>query len=109
MLAIIFLVLLIGDIRAIAITDHGNVQSFREAQMARIKNKIKMIYGVEMYMIDPKLPVVYNEKDISLKDMTFVSFDLETTGLSIMDDDITEFGAVRYKDRVEEFGRLQRV
>ena len=92
--------------QAIAITDHGNVQSFPEAQMASIKNKIKMIYGVEMYMIDPEFTVVYNEKDISLKDMTFVSFDLETTGLSIMDDDITEFGAVRYKDG-QEVGRLQ--
>ena len=92
--------------QAIAVTDHGNVQSFPEAQMASIKNKIKMIYGVEMYMIDPEFVVVYNERDISLKDMTFVSFDLETTGLSIMDDDITEFGAVRYKNG-QEVARLQ--
>jgi len=92
--------------QAIAITDHGNVQSFPEAQMASLKNKLKMIYGVEMYMIDPEFTVVFNEKDISLKDMTFVSFDLETTGLSVMDDDITEFGAVRYKNG-QEVGRLQ--
>jgi DNA polymerase-3 subunit alpha (Gram-positive type) len=91
---------------AIAVTDHGNVQSFPEAQMASIKNKIKMIYGVEMYMIDPSFTVVYNEKDVSLKDMTFVSFDLETTGLSVMDDDITEFGAVRIKNG-QEIGRIQ--
>ena len=58
--------------QAIAITDHGNVQSFPEAQMASIKNKIKMIYGVEMYMIDPEFTVVFNEKDISLKDLTFI-------------------------------------
>ena len=92
--------------QAIAVTDHGNVQSFPEAQMASIKNKIKMIYGVEMYMIDPEFSVVYNEKDVPLKDLTFVSFDLETTGLSVMDDDITEFGAVRYKNG-QEIGRLQ--
>lgn len=92
--------------KAIAITDHGNVQSFPEAQTASIKNNIKMIYGVEMYMIDPEFTVVYNEKDISLKDLTFVSFDLETTGLSVMDDDITEFGAVRYKNG-QEIARLQ--
>lgn len=91
---------------AIAVTDHGNVQSFPEAQMASIKNKIKMIYGVEMYMIDPAFEVVMNEKDIALKDMTYVSFDLETTGLSVMDDDITEFGAVRYKNG-QEVARLQ--
>lgn len=92
--------------KAIAITDHGNVQSFPEAQMASVKHKIKMIYGVEMYMIDPEFSVVYNEKDIPLKDMTFVSFDLETTGLSVMDDDITEFGAVKYKNG-QEIDRLQ--
>ena len=43
--------------QTIAITDHGNVQSFPEAQMASLKHKIKMIYGVEMYMIDP---IVYS-------------------------------------------------
>ena len=92
--------------RAIAVTDHGNVQSFPEAQMASQKNKIKMIYGVEMYMIDPEFTVVYNERDVSLKDLTFVSFDLETTGLSVMDDDITEFGAVKMKNG-QEIDRIQ--
>jgi len=92
--------------QAIAVTDHGNVQSFPEAQMASQKHKIKMIYGVEMYMIDPEFTVVFNEKDISLKDLTFISFDLETTGLSVMDDDITEFGAVKYKNG-QEIDRLQ--
>lgn len=91
---------------AIAVTDHGNVQSFPEAQMASLKNKIKMIYGVEMYMIDPEFTVCYQEKDISLKDLTFVSFDLETTGLSIIDDDITEFGAVKMKNG-QEIDRIQ--
>ena len=92
--------------QAIAITDHGNVQSFPEAQMASLKHKIKMIYGVEMYMIDPSFTVVFNEKDIPLNNLTYVSFDLETTGLSVMDDDITEFGAVRYQNG-QEIGRLQ--
>lgn len=92
--------------QAIAITDHGNVQSFPEAQSASLKNKIKMIYGVEMYMIDPEFEVVYNEKDISFKDFTYISFDLETTGLSVMDDDVTEFGAVKFKNG-QEIGRLQ--
>ena len=91
---------------AVAITDHGNVQSFPEAQSASKKNKIKMIYGVEMYMIDPDFSVVYNEKDRSLKDLTYVSFDLETTGLSVIDDDIIEFGAVKYKNG-QEIDRLQ--
>ena len=65
-----------------------------------------MIYGVEMYMIDPEFTVVYNETDKTLKDLTFVSFDLETTGLSVMDDDITEFGAVKIKNG-QEIDRIQ--
>lgn len=92
--------------QAIAVTDHGNVQSFPEAQTASQKHKIKMIYGVEMYMIDPEFTVVYNETDKTLKDLTFVSFDLETTGLSVMDDDITEFGAVKIKNG-QEIDRIQ--
>ncbi len=92
--------------KAVAITDHGNVQSFPDAQKASQKNKIKMIYGVEMYMIDPDFKVVYNHKPCSLKDFTYVSFDLETTGLSVIDDDIIEFGAVKYKNG-QEIDRLQ--
>ena len=92
--------------QAIAITDHGNVQSFPEAQMASKKNKLKMIYGVEMYMVDPEFTVVYNCKDVALRDLTYVSFDLETTGLSVLDDDITEFGAVKIKNG-QEVDRLQ--
>ncbi len=91
---------------AIAITDHGNVQSFPEAQMAASRNKMKMIYGVEMYMVDPEIKAVYNTADRSLKDITYVSFDLETTGLSIIDDDITEFGGVIY-EKGQEVARLQ--
>ncbi len=92
--------------KAIAVTDHGNVQSFPEAQMATAKKDIKMIYGVEMYMVDPEFTIVYNEKPLSLRDLTFVSFDLETTGLSVLDDDITEFGAVKIKNG-QEIDRLQ--
>ena len=92
--------------KAIAITDHGNVQSFPEAQYAAKKAGIKMIYGVEMYMIDPEFIVCHNEKDLPLDDLTYVSFDLETTGLSVLDDDITEFGAVKIRNG-QEIDRLQ--
>ena len=67
--------------KAIAVTDHGNVQSFPEAQMASLKAGIKMIYGVEFNMIDPTLNIVYNPIDTSIEHATYVSFDLETTGL----------------------------
>lgn len=92
--------------KAIAITDHGNVQSFPEAQHSSKANGIKMIYGVEMYMVDPDFKTVTNAVDCSLEDATYVCFDLETTGLSVYHDGITEFGAVKIKNG-EVIERLQ--
>ena len=94
--------------KAIAVTDHGNVQSFPEAQMASGKAGIKMIYGVEFNMVDPVLNIVYNPIDTSIEHATYVSFDLETTGLSVIHDGITEFGAVKIRngeviDRMQKF------
>lgn len=63
--------------KAIAVTDHGNVQSFPEAQAASLKAGIKMIYGVELNMIEPYFNIVFNEKDMSIEDATYVSFDLK--------------------------------
>ena len=65
--------------------------------MAAGKAGIKMIYGVEFNMIEPILNIVYNEIDTSIEHATYVSFDLETTGLSVIHDGITEFGAVKIK------------
>ena len=92
--------------KAIAVTDHGNVQSFPEAQAASLKAGIKMIYGVELNMIEPYFNIVFNEIDMSIEDATYVSFDLETTGFSVIHDGITEFGAVKIKNG-EVIDRLQ--
>lgn len=40
--------------KAIAITDHGVVQSFPEAYSAGKKNNIKILFGVECYLLDDK-------------------------------------------------------
>lgn len=94
--------------QAIAVTDHGNVQSFPEAQSASLKAGIKMIYGVELNMIEPYFDIVFNEKSLSIENATYVSFDLETTGFSVVHDGITEFGAVKIRngevvDRLQSF------
>jgi len=101
--------------RAIAITDHGIVQSYPDALKAS-KNKvagtdepIKILYGCEAYYVndvDDRI-VVHGDRDIPL-DGEFVAFDLETTGLSNQTDVITEIGAVIYKngeilDRFQSF------
>jgi len=79
---------------AIAVTDHGVLQAYPDAQKAAAKYGLKMIYGAELYMFDaPKY--IENPSKAPLDTSAYVAFDLETTGLSVADDHIIEFGAVR--------------
>lgn len=90
---------------AIALTDHRVVQAFPTAQHALDavnKNRetpMKVLYGVEMHMIDPVLQIVRNPNDTELEKGTYCVFDLETTGLSSRYDHIIEFGGQIVKDR----------
>ena len=81
--------------KAIAITDHAVVQAYPEAASAAKKNKIKMIYGCEMYMVDDELKYIENPCNTPLSKAKYVVFDLETTGLSCKHNRIIEFGAVK--------------
>lgn len=83
---------------AIAITDHGVVQGFPEAQKASEKEGIKMLYGSELYMVDDEIKNISNPSDTILTKASYVVFDLETTGLSSRYDKIIEFGAVKVID-----------
>ena len=80
---------------AMAITDHGCVQGFPDAQKAAEKSKIKMLYGCEFYMVDDDYVYIFNPKDAKLNKTDYVVFDLETTGLSARYNRIMEFGAVK--------------
>ena len=79
---------------AIAITDHGVVQSFPDADHAIEKDDFKVIYGCEAYLVDDLDDTVRNSKGQSLQD-SFVVFDLETTGFSPTRNRIIEIGAVK--------------
>jgi DNA polymerase-3 subunit alpha (Gram-positive type) len=77
---------------AVAITDHGVVQAFPRAFDAAKKSGVKVIYGMEAYMIDDT-GETYREEFAD----EYVVFDLETTGLNPQKCGITEIGAVRLK------------
>ncbi|MGT2614528.1 PolC-type DNA polymerase III [Clostridium perfringens] len=83
--------------KAVAITDHGVVQAFPDAQIAAKKNNIKVIYGVEGYLADNGTPIVINGHEESFDD-EYVVFDIETTGFSSKNDKVIEIGAVKLKD-----------
>lgn len=68
--------------KAIAITDHGDVQSFPDANHAvSPEDDFKLLYGVEAYLVDDLKRIIENAKGQQLDD-TYVVFDLETTGFS---------------------------
>ncbi len=80
---------------AIAITDHGCVQSFPDANHALEKgDTFKLIYGVEGYLVDDLKQLVENSRNQGLSD-SYVVFDIETTGFSSSRNRIIEIGAVK--------------
>ena len=81
--------------KAIAITDHGDVQGFTEA--SHTKADIKVIYGVEAYIVDDLKGIVTDSKGQSLQG-SFVVFDIETTGFSPDVNHIIEIGAVKVEN-----------
>ncbi|MBQ3066084.1 MAG: PolC-type DNA polymerase III [Clostridia bacterium] len=82
---------------AVAVTDHGNVQSFPEMMLAAEKTDLKVIYGMEAYFVDDTARALYGATDGDFGEECIV-FDIETTGLSNLNDKITEIGAVRIRD-----------
>ena len=99
---------------AIAITDHGVVQSFPDAnhllddlwKAEKEKRKaagdenpdrndfFKVIYGCEAYLVDDLKEIVTGDKGQVLRD-SYVVFDIETTGFSPVKNRIIEIGAVK--------------
>ena len=80
---------------AMAITDHAVVQGYPDAQAAGKKTGLKMLYGVEFYMVDDKLNYIKNPSPIELNKASYVVLDLETTGLNCYYDRIIQFGGVK--------------
>ena len=93
--------------KAVAITDHGNVQAYQMAMLQAEKLNMKVIYGLEAYFVNDKTSAVTGDYKGSFDD-EFVVFDIETTGLSVLTSQIIEIGAVKIKsgkviERFNEF------
>ncbi len=88
--------------KAIAVTDHGNVQAFPEVMLAlegaREKGaELKVLYGIEAYYVNDTAKCMFGSKYPAFDD-EMVVFDIETTGLSNRTCKIIEIGAVKIKD-----------
>ena len=93
--------------KALAITDHGVVQAFCDADHMDDLGDFKVIYGCEIYLVDDTKEIVTNGKGQSLRG-DFVVFDIETTGFNPRTCEIIEIGAVKISngqvvDRFSEF------
>ncbi len=88
--------------KAIAITDYSVVHSYPAAykkakKLSKDDDKMKVIFGCEMYMIDDEAPMITNPKDKKIEEEEFAVFDIETTGLNSHTNKIIEIGAVKIK------------
>ena len=88
--------------KAIAITDYSVVHSYPAAyktgkNLSKDDDKMKVIFGCEMYMIDDEALMITNPKDKKIDEEEFVVFDLETTGFNSHFNKIIEIGAVKIK------------
>ncbi len=88
--------------RAVAITDHGNVQGYPEAMIALEKNTdensdFKVLYGMEAYFVNNTAGAISGKCNPALE-AECVVFDIETTGLSVQNCKITEIGAVKIRN-----------
>ena len=93
--------------KSISITDHGVVQGFPDAMDIGKELGMKIIYGVEGYLINDEKSIVINY-DKNKKYNKYVVFDIETTGLSPTKDMITEIGAIKIENGViiDEYNQL---
>ena len=93
--------------KSIAITDHGVVQAFPEAHklLGRDNPDMKIIYGVEAYLAPDNSNTCVTDPKGQDIDTTYCVLDLETTGLSAVNDKITEVGIMKVVDGkvVDEF------
>ena len=95
--------------KSFGLTDTYNVQAYPEIYGAAKKAGIKLNLGCEFKMLEDKPSILVNPYEIkNLEEKDIVVFDIETTGLSKFNDNITEIGAVKVRNGevIEVFQKL---
>ncbi|MCR2805051.1 PolC-type DNA polymerase III [Paenibacillus soyae] len=87
--------------KAIAVTDHSNVQCFPDAVKAAKKHGMKVLFGLEGNVVNDAVPMVLNSRSETMATATYIVFDIETTGLSVMNNKIIELAGVRMREGKE--------
>lgn len=87
--------------KAIAITDHSNVQCYPDAAKAAKKHDIKVLFGLEANVVNDSVPMVMNPREEMLENAVYVVFDIETTGLSVINNKIIELAGVKMREGKE--------
>ncbi|CBZ40440.1 DNA polymerase III, polC-type [Mycoplasma suis KI3806] len=81
----------------LALTDFNNVHSFPESEKSVKKNKLKALYGAEFEVVSSDLQIIKNVENLKPEDdIVFSIFDLETTGLNPIFDEIIEIFVLKY-------------
>ncbi|MFR9119957.1 MAG: exonuclease domain-containing protein [Streptococcus parasanguinis] len=76
-------------------------RAFPHGYKAAKKAGIQLIYGMEANIVEDRVPITYNEVDLDLHEATYVVFDVETTGLSAIYNDLIQVAASKmYKGNV---------
>ncbi len=84
--------------KAIAVTDHGGLQAYPDANKAAKKYGIKVLYGIEANVVNDSVPIVLNPQSVELQQAVYVVFDVETTGLSVTSNRLIEIAGVKMQD-----------
>lgn len=95
--------------KALAVTDHYNIQIFPDFKKLATKKGLKPIFGVEGRLVNEStFKVALTDEDIDLQSATYVVYDFETTGFSSTYNEIIEIGACKVRNGmiVEEFSEF---
>lgn len=85
---------------ALGVTDFSSVQSFPQTERAAKSTGIKPIYGCEFEVFSKNLSAAINLENLLSDDFSFCLFDIETTGLNPLLDEITEIAIIKYKNGI---------